>query len=97
MMMLSPLALTVNQSFYAESFIAIFVFAGFLALEPGTDDGRADAILAGVFAGACAAVKLTGVGAALMLVVLALKRRRIKWFLPAAAITALPFFIRPWL
>lgn len=96
--MLSPLALTVNQSFYAEGFVALFALAGFLALEPGTGDEKLDAVLAGVFAGACVTVKLTGGGAALMIGVLALKRRRhLKWFIPAAAVTALPFFIRPWL
>ena len=99
--MLSPLALTLSQSFYAESFIALFAVAGFLALEPAGDAAaEADlrsSILAGVFAGACTAVKLTGVGAALMLAVLALRRRRIKLFIPAAAVTALPFYLRPWL
>ena len=96
--MLSPLALTVNQSFYAEGFVALFALAGFLALDPGTGDERRDAVLAGVFAGACVAVKLPGGGAALMIGVLALKRRRhLKWFIPAAAVMALPFFIRPWL
>lgn len=99
--MLSPLALILSQSFYAESFIALFALAGFLALEPMGEptavSERRNSILAGVFAGACAAVKLTGIGAALMLAVLALKRRRIKWFIPAAAVAALPFYLRPWL
>jgi hypothetical protein len=99
--MLSPLALTLSQSFYAESFIALFALAGFLALESDGDAAveteRRNSILAGIFAGACVAVKLTGVGAALMLAVFALKRRRIRWFIPAAAVAALPFYLRPWL
>lgn len=100
--MLSPLALVLHNGFYAESFIALFALAGFLVLEnhdevPGDHDDVEIQLLAGVFAGACVAVKLTGVGAALMLTVLASKRRRLHWFFLAAAVTALPFFIRPWL
>ena len=100
--MLSPLALVLHNGFYAESFIALFALAGFLTLEGGDEDrdGGDEArrqLLAGVFAGACVAVKLTGVGAALMLTILASKRRRLQWFIFAAAVTALPFFIRPYM
>jgi hypothetical protein len=100
--MLSPLALALHREFYAEAFVALFALAGFLVLE-SADEGatRPDDVrrqlLAGVFAGACVAVKLTGAGAALVLVILAAKRRRMHCFIAAAAITALPFFIRPWL
>ena len=100
--MLSPLALVLHNGFYAESFIAVFSLAGFLVLE-GADEksGKSDdlqrQLIAGCFAGACAAVKLTGVGAALMLMIFASKRRRFKSFFSTAALTALPFFIRPWL
>lgn len=100
--MLSPLALMLHQAFYAEGFVAFFAFAGFVVLEsPSEGSDKADELqrqlLAGVFAGACAAVKLTGVGAALMLTILGSKRRRFRYFFLAAALTALPFFIRPWL
>ena len=100
--MLSPLALMLHQAFYAEGFVAFFLLAGFVVLEtPSENPGKADdlqrQLLAGVFAGACAAVKLTGVGAALLLTILASKRRNFRYFFPAAALTALPFFIRPWL
>ena len=98
--MLSPTALILHQGFYAESFIAFFALAGFLTLENedvGADDDMRRQLLAGVFAGACVAVKLTGVGAALMLTIIASKRRRFQWFSLTASLTALPFFIRPWL
>ena len=99
--MLSPLALVLHNGFYAESFIALFALAGFLTLEnrddaPDGGDARRQ-LLAGVFAGACIAVKLTGVGAALMLAVIASKRRCFRCFIAAAVFAALPFFIRPWL
>ena len=100
--MLSPLALMLHQAFYAEGFVAFFALAGFVVLEsPQKCSGKADEsqrqLLAGVFAGACAAVKLTGIGPALMLTILASKYRRFRYFFLAAALTALPFFIRPWL
>ena len=98
--MLSPTALILHQGFYAESFVALFALAGFLVLEgeePGIDDDMRRQLLAGVFAGACAAVKLTGGGAALMLTIIVSGRRRFQWFFPTAMATALPFFIRPWL
>ena len=96
--MLSPLALVLHNGFYAESFIALFALAGFLTLEDqgGAPDGEARRqLLAGVFAGACIAVKLTGAGAALMLAVVASKRRYFRCFIAAAVFAALPFFIRP--
>jgi len=99
---ISPLALMVHRSFYAEGFVALFAMAGYLvseSQEAGTDaagDLQCQ-LLTGVFAGACAAVKLTGVGAALMLTVIASRRRRFQWFFLTAFLTALPFFIRPWL
>lgn len=100
--MLSPLALVLHNGFYAESFIALFALAGFVTLEnPGEDTapgGEARRqLLAGVFAGACVAVKLTGLGAALMLAIVASKRRYFRCFFAAAVFAALPFFIRPWL
>jgi len=95
--MLSPLALTLEQSFYAETLVALFALAGFLTLEPGTGDDRSDAVAAGVFAGACVAVKLTGIAPALLLLVLAVRRWRLPGrFVAAAAVTALPFFLRVW-
>ena len=100
--MLSPLALVLHNGFYAESFVALFALAGFLTLENPTEDYGAGSearrqLLAGVFAGACVAVKLTGVGAALMLAIIASKRRYFRCFAAAAVFAALPFFIRPWL
>ena len=100
--MLSPLALMLHQAFYAEGFVAFFALAGFAVLEsPREISGKAEELqrqlLAGVFAGACVAVKLTGIGPALMLTILASKRRRFRYFFLAAALTALPFFLRPWL
>ena len=68
--MLAPVSLVLQRSFYAESFVALFALAGWLVLEKTAADRRGF-MLAGVFAGACAAVKLTGVGAALMLAVCA--------------------------
>lgn len=95
--MLSPLALTIHRSFYAEGFIALFLLAGMAASETpeGSDeDPRRQMMLAGIFAGACCAVKLTGVGAALVLMVSAFRRRRFGWFALAAALMAAPFFMR---
>ena len=95
--MLAPVSLVLQRSFYAESFIALFALAGWLVLGK-TDADRRDFMLAGVFAGACAAVKLTGVGAALMLAVCALAgKRRFGWFLLGAAAVALPFYLRPFI
>ena len=93
--MLSPVSLVLQRSFYAESFVALFALAGWLVLEKADGDRR-DFMLAGIFAGACVAVKLTGVGAALALAVCALAgRRRFVWFVLGAVITALPFYLRP--
>ena len=95
--MISPVSLVLQRDFYAESFIALFAFAGWIVLEK-TDADRRDFVLAGVFAGACAAVKLTGAGAALMLAVCALQeKRRFGWFVLGAALTALPFYLRPFI
>ncbi len=92
--MLSPMSLALQRSFYAESFVALFTLAGWLALT-GDDDCRRGAVLGGIFAGACFAVKLTGAGVALMLFIIALKNRRAAWFILSAAVVSVPFFIRP--
>ena len=93
--MLAPVSLVLQRSFYAESFVALFALAGWLVLEKSGGDRRS-LMLAGVFAGACAAVKLTGAGAALMLAVCALAgKRRFGWFAAGALLTALPFYLRP--
>ena len=93
--MLAPVSLVLQRSFYAESFVALFALAGWLVLEKADADRR-DFLLAGVFAGACAAVKLTGVGAALMLAVCAIGgKRRFGWFVFGAVLIALPFYLRP--
>ena len=94
--MFAPVSLTLQRSFYAETFVAVFALAGWLCLEHEEDAKRA-CFLAGVFAGACAAVKLTGGGAALMLFVCAFNRRRAGWFILGSLLTATPFYLRPML
>lgn len=97
--MLSPASLVLQRSFYAETFVAVFALAGWLTLEQDEDD-RISVVLSGIFAGACVAVKLTGIGAALMLAVrlaAGKERRHFGWFVLGALLIALPFYLRPWL
>jgi hypothetical protein len=90
------------RAFYVESFITFFGFAGCLLIFNCKKEQNFCCIaLAGVMAGAAAAVKLTGVGVSLMLFILLLsdREKRCWWwcFAEAAMITAFPFFLRVWI
>ncbi len=100
--LLSPLSCTVLRAFYVESFITFFGFAGVLLLLNNVSKRQyLPIIFAGAMAGAAAAVKLTGIGVSLMLFVLLLtdrdKRRYCRYFILAALLTALPFYLRVWI
>jgi len=97
---LSPLFLVVNRAVYAENTTALFVAAGMLALYRMRKTPKQACALAGVFAGAAVAVKLTSGGAALALLLLCAwdpkRRRYLPLFFLGAAAAALPFFFRVW-
>jgi len=96
----SPLFLVVNRAVYAENIAALCVMAGFLALTRLRKTPAQACMLAGVFSGAAAAVKLTSGGAVLALFLLCVLGRRNRKYLPlfvlGAAAAALPFFFRVW-
>ena len=98
--MLSPLSLLLARNFYAEPFILIFAIAGSAVLLKKTPLTESDFFIAGIAAGGAAAVKLTGGGVSLALLVLLLFRER-KWrsfllFALGGASTALLFYCRTW-
>ena len=97
---LSPLFLIVNRAVYAENAAALCIMAGFLALTRLRKTPARACMLAGVFAGAAAAVKLTSGGAALALFLLCAgekkNRKYLFLFVLGTAAAALPFFFRVW-
>lgn len=97
---LSPLTWNIIRSFYVETFIAFFTLTGALLLLKD-DLSRRHIFAAGLMAGAAAAVKLTGISAALALFILLIGcgRNRKQWwiFIAGAFIAALPFFLRVWI
>ncbi|MBQ9503326.1 MAG: hypothetical protein IJU70_14325 [Lentisphaeria bacterium] len=97
---LSPLFLVVNRAVYAENAAALFVLAGVLALIRLHKAPAQACMLAGVFSGAAAAVKLTSGGAVLALFFLCAcekkNRKFLLLFVSGAAAAALPFFFRVW-
>lgn len=104
---LSPISLIMVKDVYAEPLLMIDVVGG-MALLIGRRDGTTPSlgpfVLIGALAGAACAVKLTGLGTAVVLFGLALwKLPRRSWggaglaFAIAAIALALPFFLRPWI
>lgn len=98
--LISPLTLIMAINFYVEPFILVFSIAGVIPLLK-EKLSISDCLLAGAAAGAAAAVKLTGCGAALGIFILLLFRVRRKWevagfILTAAAVAAL-FYLRTWI
>lgn len=99
-LMISPLSLLLIRNFYVEIFILLFAIAGSSVLLKEDIPDHRDALIAGMMAGCCAAVKLTGAGAALALLVLLLFCRRgwrMLWcFFAGAALTGSLFYLRTW-
>lgn len=97
---LSPLAMILTRSLYAENTVALFTLAGVLTLVRLRKKPAAACLLAGAFAGGAMAVKLTSGGAALALFLLcAFDRRNRKYlllFIAGAAAVLLPYFFRIW-
>lgn len=95
----SPLTWILLRAFYVESFIVFFGFAAVVLLAG--ENSRKNIFLAGVMAGAATAVKLTGAGVSLAVLVLLLtdrERRRQWWIFACGGIAAvLPFFLRVWI
>lgn len=99
-LLLSPLNLLLLRNFYAEPYILIFGIAGAILLL-GRKLTRQDMILAGVMAGGAAAVKLTGIGTSIGLLILLLfrsfKLMSLLRFGSGAVLTALLFYLRSWI
>lgn len=98
--LLSPLNLLLLRNFYAEPFILIFSIAGTILLLGRKLTGQ-DMFLAGIMAGGAAAVKLTGLGISIGLLVLLLfrsfKLKSLLLFGGGAVSAALLFYLRSWI
>ena len=98
--LLSPLVLVLNRSVYAENTVGLFALAGFLVLKHYRKIPGKACFLAGLFAGALPAVKLTAAGVALVLFlggICCTKMRKSIWlFILGAFLAALPFYLRIW-
>ncbi len=105
---LSPLVLAMIREFYAEVFLALPLLAAWqLRRLTGDDRNPHQGWLYGILAGGVAAVKLTGAGTSLAILMLAIPpgffrriNRRENWltaggFLLAAVVLAAPFYLRP--
>lgn len=92
--LLSPAALILCRSLYAENAMALFFLAGFSVLHFRSPRWK-EVLLAGIFAGAAAALKLTGAGTALGLGILLVCRRKNWRYVPlfiAGAVLIMPVF-----
>ncbi len=104
-LLLSPVYIFFIGEVYVESFILMNLLAGFAAAKYSRPE-RAGWLIAGILAGGAAAVKLTGLTVAGIIWLLPWVLRRhpkavcIKPLLLAAlaaAIFAMPFYLRPWI
>ncbi|MBE6377837.1 MAG: O-antigen ligase family protein [Lentisphaerae bacterium] len=100
MIFASPLTWVLTRSLYMEIFITLFTLAGAWLILKESATPKRHIFIAGAMAGAACAVKLTGSGAALALLILLMFRRETRkyllFFLAGAAVAALPFFLRVW-
>ena len=102
--MTAPIILAGFRDIYAEVFIALNLTAGLLLLRNQKPFSAATFLLCGIFAGAMAAVKLTGCLSAFCLLAawfLQIPAEKRKIFcmtvLPSAGLFALCFYLRPWI
>ena len=99
-LMLSPLSLLLVRNFYVEPFILLFAIAGTAILTGENPPDKKECFFAGCAAGAAVAVKLTGAGVSLAILVLLLFRQR-NWrhllcFAFGGLIPVILFFSRIW-
>lgn len=96
---ISPVAAAMAREVYVEPMIMLLLIAG-LRLRHLAATAAQRAILAGVLAGGAAAIKLTALGAAAVIVLFGVRKPRCKPLLIAAATAALTggiFYLRSWL
>ncbi len=95
----SPVAAAMAREIYVEPMIALLLLAG-LRLRRFAAQGAGRAALSGILAGGAAAVKLTALGAALVIILAGIRKFRWKTLLTAlAAATAAGgiFYLRSWI
>ncbi len=99
-LILSPLYGTMMREFYAEIFVALPMLAALRITRRKPELSPGTAVLLGMLAGMCPAVKLTGAGAALAAGALVLRmkpdRRGLLCFCGSCALFVLGFYFRPW-